>query len=400
MRISLKVTICFLTASVSLLAVTGNKGGHGNISCHNMSEEQTAHVGGSVTINCNYSRAEEHNIKYFCKYENLNCRILIQMRNLNYTKLHRFTLTDNRQQRVYTLTISNLTPADAGIYMCATQSLINTTCLSEVQLHILNLDDVKAKELLCDTGDTVKVQCSYPDSHENVVKFLCKGENPLNCEALIHTTEQAKGRFSIRDNRRLKYFYVYIQNLSRADSGTYWCSSDGTWLHGGHTKIHLSVAEKRTKSNKSGLPAPQTTAALMIKDEAFEKSWEPRESSFTGVIVGVLVSVVLLVIATVVLILCRNKLRTQGGLSEQRTNAGNNTEENHGDHHYDEIQLHTQQANSGNTLPSIYATVNAPADQLHYASVNFQGVSTDRNTLPDTNITDLPCEYSSIKAQA
>ncbi|KAM7393926.1 hypothetical protein PAMP_020760 [Pampus punctatissimus] len=354
MRISLKVTICFLTASVSLLAVTGNKGGHGNIICKynedekhhvslqfhaetyfnslagdDMPEEQTAHVGGSVTINCNYSRAKEHNIKYFCKYENLNCSILIQMHNSNYTKLHRFTLTDNKQQRVYTVTISNLTPADAGIYVCATESSINTACLNEVQLHILN---DKAKELLCDTGNTLYVQCFYPDSLENVEKFLCKGENPFNCEVLIHTTEQPKGRFTIRDNKRLKYFYVYIKNLSLADSGTYWCSSDRTLLHGGHAKIHLSV----------------------------------------GVIVGVVMSVVLLVIATVVLILCKRKLKTQGRLSELRTNAGNNTEENHGDHHYDEIQLRIQQANSGNTLPSIYATVNAPADQLHYASVSFQ----------------------------
>ncbi len=52
-----------------------------------------------------------------------------------------------------------------------------------------------------------------------------------------------EGRFKIRDNKRLKYFYVNINNLSPADSGTYWCGSDKTWQHANHTKILLSVGK-------------------------------------------------------------------------------------------------------------------------------------------------------------
>jgi len=52
-----------------------------------------------------------------------------------------------------------------------------------------------------------------------------------------------KDRFSIRDNKRLKYFYVYINNVSTADSGTYWCGSDRKWDHAEVNKIHLVVGK-------------------------------------------------------------------------------------------------------------------------------------------------------------
>lgn len=58
------------------------------------------------------------------------------------------------------------------------------------------------------------------------------------------------------------------------------------------------------------------------------------------------------------------------------------------DHHYEDVQMQTQQPQSGHTLPSVYDTVN-PVGQLQYASISFQGgsvtVSTDGNLLPDTN---------------
>lgn len=64
----------------------------------------------------------------------------------------------------------------------------------------------------------------------------------MDCKKLIQTTEQdryvSEGRFAIRDNQRVKYFYVTIKNVNTADSGTYWCGSDTT--SGG---IHLSVGE-------------------------------------------------------------------------------------------------------------------------------------------------------------
>ncbi|XP_031720291.1 CMRF35-like molecule 5 [Anarrhichthys ocellatus] len=108
-------------------------------------------------------------------------------------------------------------------------------------------NDITPVALNHSPGETVQIECTYPHSHENNEKFLCKGANPFNCNQLINTTEQesdvAKGRFHIRDVRRKKYFYVYINNVSTDDSGYYWCGSSRTGEHAGSTKILLSVGE-------------------------------------------------------------------------------------------------------------------------------------------------------------
>ncbi|KAF1394928.1 hypothetical protein PFLUV_G00006210 [Perca fluviatilis] len=386
MRISLKVIIYLMTASVSSLAVTGNNRGPDNINCDKPPVIQKARHGGSATINCQYPRTKDINVKHFCREDgNLNCTNLISTVNSNHTILGRFSLTDDKQQGVYTVIISTLTQDDAGRYRCVMERADSSTaCLTKIHLHILNWDDITSKAINHAIGEGAQIKCTYPDSHKSNEKFLCKGENPSNCEELIHTSDQKKHRFSIRDDRIKKYFDVYIDNLSTEDSGSYWCGSSRMWEQAEVTKILLSVAERR-----------KTRESVMQRDDYSTDGTVTTD--WIALVVAVVVCLVLILILVLVLVLCRHNLPcTQvcyaaGGSLEQRTNAAEHTTEveNHGDHHFDEIQMWNQQASSGEALTSVYATVNLPADQLHYASVNFQkdsvGVSTDRNSLPGTN---------------
>ncbi|XP_034410778.1 CMRF35-like molecule 5 [Cyclopterus lumpus] len=232
-------------------------------------------------------------------------------------------------------------------------------------------DDITSVAIHHSTGQTVRIECTYPNHHENNEKYLCKGRNPFNCNRLIQTTEQERdvvnGRFHIRDNRRKKYFYVNINNLSTDDAGCYWCGSSRTGQRAGYTKLLLSVADRHITIRRSDPPALQAT-----------ESSTTRKVLHSDLIAIVVVALALLLILVLVFILCRHRLpRTQvccaaGGSLEQRTNDEHDTEENHGDHHYDEIQMLNQQASSGDALMSVYATVDAPTDQLHYASISFQ----------------------------
>lgn len=114
---------------------------------------------------------------------------------------------------------------------------------------------------------TAKIVCPYPDSHVSDTKFLCKGENPLNCEELIKTPEsgrnEGKDRITIRDNQRMKHFTVHIKRMATADFGTYWCGS-GRRPHASYTKVHLvndgSIQTKRP-GPKQTTAAPSSTAA-------------------------------------------------------------------------------------------------------------------------------------------
>ncbi|KAK5866256.1 hypothetical protein PBY51_020462 [Eleginops maclovinus] len=132
---------------------------------------------------------------------------------------------------------------------------------------------------------------------------------------------------------------------------------------------------------------------------------EEKGKDATSLTAGIAVGCVALLTIVLVLILCRHKLpRTKACCaadesSELRTTAEHNREEIPEVRLYEEIQMSNQQANSGNTLPSVYATINPPADPLHYASVNFKTDSdlalTDKNTDTNKNGT-LASDYSSI----
>ncbi|XP_038569949.1 uncharacterized protein LOC119899455 isoform X5 [Micropterus salmoides] len=364
MMISWKVIIYFMTAGVSMLCVSGNKRGPVNIACDNTPVSQTAHLGGSVTINCRYSRAEESYVRCLCREdENFHCKSLISAYTSDCTKKDRFSLIDNKQQGVYTVTISTLTLADAGRYQCAMERFNNssTACLTRIDLQILNWDDIKPTTTkTSDSGDTVRISCSYPDIHENNQKFLCKGENPFN-----------------------------------SDSGTYWCGSDRTWQQDKYIKVLLSVAEGHFISGKSGFPDPEAEPESAPGSKSSTRYESPNPPNI-GMIAGVVVFSVLFLILVIVLILYRHKLPRTKEYSAARGSSEDNTgHSNEGDireHHYDDIQMQNQQAGLGEALPSVYATVNLPVDQLHYASVRFQKDTTDGNTLPVTSV----CDSSSI----
>uniref|UniRef100_A0AAQ6AHG7 Ig-like domain-containing protein n=2 Tax=Amphiprion ocellaris TaxID=80972 RepID=A0AAQ6AHG7_AMPOC len=392
MRMTLKVFICIMTVSVNLLPVMGKEGGPDNFNCENTPETISALPGGSVTITCKYPRTTKSHIRLFYKEDGHN---LISSHLSKYTKLGRFSLTDDKQKGVYTVSVSSLTKNDTGKYRCALRHVEDNSsaCLTEIHLHVWNWDDIKpVRNISHVTSETAQIECYYPESHQGNEKFLCKGENPLNCEELIQTTEQdryvVRDRFDIRDNQRIKYFYVNIKHLSEADSGTYWCGSGRTMQHDDYTRIHLSVVKgKRSKKldsphlqGKTTEPGPTTIKHKLRQDDGKIPTNKANKHDMS-LIIGVSVSLVLLLaVAVALLILYRCKLlRAQGGSSEQRTNAVHNSEGNNEDHNYEEIHLESQVDCSPVTL---YATVNLPEDLLHYSSVTFQE---DENSHSETN---------------
>ncbi|XP_065817543.1 polymeric immunoglobulin receptor [Labrus bergylta] len=269
-------------------------------------------------------------------------------------------------------------------------------------------DDITSTKKTEASGQSVHIVCHYPKSHEKNEKFLCKGKTPFSCEKLIQTTNQErnveKDRFKIRDNQRLNYFSVNIRFLSTDDSGTYWCGSDTTWQQAEFNKTLLTVVDKKH------IKTERSVHSTFDDDDSYSEETDNDENASSGkdaVWIGIGVGgLVLLLVLLVALVLARHKLpRSQvccpaGRSSVQVTNGGQNTEGNQGEPDYAEIQ--DQQASSGHVLRTVYATVNPPADQLHYATVNTHkdslSVCTGKDALPDTNINH--CDYSSVMTQS
>ncbi|XP_058495606.1 CMRF35-like molecule 1 [Solea solea] len=405
MRTSLMVIIYLMMVGANSETVDRNKGDPVNNKCANAPVWQKLRVGDSVTINCTYTREGESAIKQFCREDrDSQCTNVISTHVSNCTQLGRFTLTDYKQKGVYTVVITALNQEDNGIYWCAVEKTLtgNTlTCLSRIHLHIRNRDDV-TQQVKHQTGSTALITCSYPPNHTDNTKSLCKGENPFDCLELINTTHvsgMSEGRFHIRDNKRKNHFNVHIKNVMTADAGTYWCISDRKCHNNGCKEIHLSMEENQAKNKRwtTQWTTQWTTAATSLHVD------RSSHSGMTWVLILCLAVVIVIVVVVIVLLMYRhNCLRTQG--KGESSNVGINTEENHGDPTYEEIQEVNQQGSgSGGALLSVYACAGSPpADQLHYASISFQEVSvtvsTDRNAHSDKN-GSLVCVYSSVNTE-
>lgn len=71
-------------------------------------------------------------------------------------------------------------------------------------------------------GKSVQLSCSYDEGYENYKKYLCN----KNCDwedVLIMTSETAKAKYSISDEKKTRIFTSTINDLQFTDAGTYWC---------------------------------------------------------------------------------------------------------------------------------------------------------------------------------
>ncbi len=82
-------------------------------------ETVTGHRGDRLDIRCSYKSGYESNSKYFCKGEcNYGSRN-IMVESGSPAEDERFSLTDNKRTRVFTVSITDLRSEDEGQYWCA-----------------------------------------------------------------------------------------------------------------------------------------------------------------------------------------------------------------------------------------------------------------------------------------
>nr|XP_046263247.1 CMRF35-like molecule 8 isoform X2 [Scatophagus argus] len=438
-------------SATQVLASTGIRGKQSKI-------HLSAQEGGLVSISCPYDPGYEGYPKYFSKGDYGKRSTIIRTTDgkpKNTIRKGKFYLCDDTKKRILNVTIHNLNLNDAGTYWCEIDTYgFDPKIQIELRVHkapaplkppmatssppISNTVQVLMRNqqhsaratvsasfltgtkggpgsITCvnppvnktvKNGDSVAISCLYATAGEGMMKHFCKEKENFNCTSLVSTytaNYTIRERFTLTDNVQQRYFNVTISTLSHTDAGRYRCAMEGYNNNNNSipclTEIHLSVF---TESNTT----PKTSVRLPSSDQgtAFPEDDNPPN---TGMIGGVSGCLALLVILLAVLLLVKDKLlKTQmccaaRGSSEQRTNIGHNTEGNHGDHNYEDIEMQEPQASPGDALLSVYSTASLPKDELHYVSVSFQknsvSVSTEDNQPPDT-VKNGSCDYSSISS--
>ncbi|KAI5615001.1 polymeric immunoglobulin receptor-like isoform X2 [Silurus asotus] len=219
------------------------------------SREVTAYAGTRSNIKCRYEDQYKNKPKSFWKIRTDQWSI----KHIN-TEPHsewshdgRFSIHDNRSAGFFSVFIRELIIEDTGTYACAVAASDQIEIYTVVKLNVT--EDVSFKKTISKTahvGEELTIRCTYPESHRNDNKFLCKRPKTAACLYSATIKENKKyisvGKFSLYDDREKHVFTVSLKNVTEQDSGEYWCGAEVAWKkdHGYKvyfTHINLTVTE-------------------------------------------------------------------------------------------------------------------------------------------------------------
>ncbi|KAI5629936.1 CMRF35-like molecule 9, partial [Silurus asotus] len=93
-------------------------------------------------------------------------------------------------------------------------------------------------------GGDLNISCKYPQSLRSDSKFLCKGLQPAACVYNDSVTESREdvnvGKFSLYDDRTEQIFTVSIRNVTKQESGEFWCGAEAAWTSDHGYKVYFT----------------------------------------------------------------------------------------------------------------------------------------------------------------
>ncbi|XDV16598.1 hypothetical protein PO909_016242, partial [Leuciscus waleckii] len=199
-------------------------------SCCKESKRVMVNIGETATFSCEYSQNHINDPKIIFKEGKDSIETIYSTSK----KKERFSVSDDRHNKLITVRITAVTPDDGGVYLCGvwinrhsySYSIINT-----FHLHIMELNLTKYE------GDDVSIQCKNHDEHQ---KCFCKAHEPFMCVKDGVSLEMIRDdRFSFSDEASTGVFTVNITDLREEDSGIYWCGSHII------TKVNLEVKKSK-----------------------------------------------------------------------------------------------------------------------------------------------------------
>ncbi|XP_033181113.1 polymeric immunoglobulin receptor-like isoform X3 [Mastacembelus armatus] len=348
---------------------------------------QTAYRNAKTTITCDYpGNKYSSRVKFFCKVKGSTCEDIL---STNSSPLTNGTFTLTNTNRGFSVSISNVSSQDDGVYWCGLKPKEGSYRAATRRIQ-LKVQDIKTFSRSPTVGQDLTYWCKYHNG-AYIKNFICKGEDPSVCQRLVNTAQQNTRRFSMKDDTTKANITVTIRNMRLDDTGTYWCGAEST-DPGRSDKFfnRLSLTVVTPTTNTSPAISTQSTSAPASSTQSTSAAAESQGDSHSVFTVIVCVAVMLLLFVIVLIIY----KRFSQSKNPRNGAAAQNIRE---DYVYMELQERVQKPD----VNVIYDNTNFPTNvssSLIYSTINFPK-SSDR-TGGDT-LTVKPssptCEYSIVK---
>uniref|UniRef100_A0A8C1UE00 Ig-like domain-containing protein n=2 Tax=Cyprinus carpio TaxID=7962 RepID=A0A8C1UE00_CYPCA len=191
-------------------------------SCCKVSRRVMVNIGETANFSCEYLQNHINNPKIIFKEEKDSIETIYS----KWKKKERFSISDDKHKKIFSVKITAVTPDDGGVYLCGvwisgdsySYSIINT-----IHLHVMMPPVVRHE------GESAEIICSYDSIYKSKPKSLCKGtcstrdRSPLS-ETVREENETKTGRLTLNDDITAGVFTGTITGLTAEDAGKYWCA--------------------------------------------------------------------------------------------------------------------------------------------------------------------------------
>ncbi|XP_031162633.1 CMRF35-like molecule 5 [Sander lucioperca] len=204
-----------MAVHVNFLLLTGLTGIHSITTV----SEVSVKAGSSISIPCLYDSKYINQVKYLCKgYFWSSCSYLVKTNQPSSSG--QFLISDDKSQRIFTVTIEDLTHENTGYYWCAVEinkgDDVNKYIYLSVTGGTLSLY-AKNQKLTGFNGDNITINCYYTNTGETKwcrLGISCVTRSSGSIDRTKVTISE--GAHSV--------FNVTMSGLRTESSGWYWCA--------------------------------------------------------------------------------------------------------------------------------------------------------------------------------
>ncbi|XP_030259891.1 polymeric immunoglobulin receptor isoform X2 [Sparus aurata] len=221
--------------------------------------------GQSLTVPCHYEPQYASHVKYWCLGKTREfCTSLARTdgpRSANPAE-DKVSISDHKDQLLFSVTMNNLREADSGWYMCGVEigGMWSADVVTHTHIKVIHGLSVVSSQVSGEEGSSVTVECLYSERYRESEKKWCRSGNS---SCLLTGSEGSYEDTSVAiSDDRTRTFTITLKKLQLRDSGWYWC-------YAGQQRIAVSLVVT---------PRPTTTVSLTLTPSQSDARLHPPKS--------------------------------------------------------------------------------------------------------------------------